>query len=249
MFYGSLFLIMDILEKRFNELNNRAYAHSYSTFSEFLNLDEQSTLNSMYLPCVLYGGYENAERVVAGFGEGVDKNDFPIVCIEIKPAIQKFADKLSHRDFLGALMNLGIKRELLGDIIICDNVGYLFCLEHIADYIVSGLDRVRHTTVKASRIDNPPVSATTPCEPDAIIVPSLRLDAIVSGVFRLSRSESARLFKAGKVFVNARLTESASYQVKDNDIVSVRGMGRFQYLCQLRNTKKDRIVISVIIYK
>lgn len=240
---------MDILEKRFNELNNRAYAHSYNTFSEFLNLDEQSTLKSLYLPCTIYGGYDNAERVVAGFGDGVKASDFPIVCVEIKPVSQKFADKLSHRDFLGALMSLGIKRELLGDIIICNNVGYLFCLDKLAQFVTDTLSTVRHTTVRAVIVNEPPDCAVALPDAQSLIVSSLRLDALVSGVFRLSRNESSKLFSAGKVFVNARLVSSASYQVKENDIISVRGMGRFKYLTQLRTTKKDRIAVSVIIYK
>lgn len=110
-----------MLEKRFNELYNRANQNYYPVFSDFLNLEEQSVLAKSYLPCVLYGGYEGAERVVAGFGDNVCEQDFPIRCVEIKPVNKKFADKLSHRDFLGGLMNLGIKRELLGDIIIFEN--------------------------------------------------------------------------------------------------------------------------------
>ena len=103
-----------MIEKRFEELNERAYERGYNTFSDFLNIEEQSVLKSTYLPCVLFGGYPMAERVVAGFGDDLNDEKFPIVCICVKPLMQKFADELSHRDFLGALMNLGIKRELLG---------------------------------------------------------------------------------------------------------------------------------------
>ena len=62
-----------MIEKRFEELNERAYERGYNTFSDFLNMEEQSMLKSTYLPCVLYGGYPMAERVVAGFGEGVSE--------------------------------------------------------------------------------------------------------------------------------------------------------------------------------
>lgn len=235
-------------EKRFNELYNRAYAKSYQVFSEFLNLEEQSILANAYLPCITYGGYDIAERVVAGFGEDIDKTDFPIRCLIISPVMQKFADKLTHRDFLGALMNLGIKREMLGDIIIADNCGYLFCLEQISEYIQDNLNKIKHTNVKVTETDSLPDNIIKTPEPSELVVSSLRLDVLVSAVYKLSRNETSKLFSAGKIFVNSKLTENTSYQIKENDIVSVRGFGRFTFSYQLRKTKKDRLLVEVIKY-
>ena len=78
-----------MVEKRFEELNERAYERGYNTFSDFLNMEEQSVLKSTYLPCVLFGGYPMAERVVAGFGENLSDEKFPITCICAKPLMQK----------------------------------------------------------------------------------------------------------------------------------------------------------------
>lgn len=236
-------------ENRFNELYNRAYEKSYNTFSEFLNLQEQSVLANTYLPCVKFGGYENAERVVAGFGENVTAGDFPIALLEISPVMQKFADRLSHRDFLGALMNLGIKRELLGDIIVKDNIGYLFCLEHIKDYIIGSVDRIKHTTVTVREIESLPDNAVSVPTEYEKIVSSLRIDAVISAVYNLSRNDSAKLFAQEKVFVNSRQVNSPSYQLKDGDIISLRGFGRFIFDKALRSTKKDRLVISIQKYE
>lgn len=236
-------------EKRFNELYNKAYEKSFNTFSEFLNLEEQSILANTYLPCVKFGGYENAERVVAGFGENITVIDFPISLLEISPVMQKFADRLSHRDFLGALMNLGIKRELLGDIIVKDNIGYLFCLEHIKDYIIGSVDRIKHTTVTVKEIKGLPNNAVSVPVRYEIIVSSLRADAVISAVYNLSRNDSAKLFAQEKVFVNSRQVSSPSYQLKNGDIVSVRGFGRFIFDSVLRRTKKDRLVISIQKYE
>lgn len=232
-------------EKRFNELYNKAYEKSFNTFTEFLNLEEQSILANTYLPCVKFGGYKNAERVVAGFGENITVSDFPISLLEISPVMQKFADRLSHRDFLGALMNLGIKRELLGDIIVKDNIGYLFCLEHIKDYIISSVDRIKHTTVTVKEIKGLPNNAVSVPVRYEIIVSSLRADAVISAVYNLSRNDSAKLFAQEKVFVNSRQVNSPSYQLKSGDIVSVRGFGRFIFDSVLRSTKKDRLVIGI----
>lgn len=238
-----------MLEKRFNELYNRANQNYYPVFSDFLNLEEQSVLAKSYLPCVLYGGYEGAEKVVAGFGDNVCEQDFPIRCVEIKPVNKKFADKLSHRDFLGGLMNLGIKRELLGDIIIFENSAYLFCLDKISNYIKDNLSRVRHTTVEVNEVDAPPVKAVEPKGAEEMVIASLRVDVAVCQVYNLSRNECAKLFETEKVFINSRKLESRSYQLKEGDMVSVRGYGRFQFVSVVRKTKKDRLVAEMIIYR
>lgn len=235
-------------EKRFNELYNRAYTRSYKVFSEFLNLEEQSILANAYLPYTAYGGYDMAERIIAAFGDNIEKSDFPIKCLIIAPVMQKFADKLTHRDFLGALMNLGIKRELLGDIIIADNCGYLFCLEQISKYIKDNLNQIKHTNVTVTETDALPDNIIKAPEPGELVISSRRLDVLVSAVYKLSRNETAGLFSAGKIFVNSKSSSNASYQIKENDIVSVRGFGRFTFLQQLRKTKKDRIAVEVIIY-
>lgn len=232
-------------EKRFNELYNRAYKKSYNIFSDFLNMEEQSILSNSYIPCTTYGGYPMAERVIAGFGENIESSDFPLSYLLIEPVKQKFSDTLTHRDFLGALMNLGIKREMLGDIIVADNCGYLICLTQIAPYIADNLTRIKHTSIKITQIDNLPDNIIREPEPTELVVSSLRLDVLISAVYKLSRSEASKLFTTGKVFVNSKITENTSYQTKENDIISVRGFGRFVFIAQLRKTKKDRFVAEI----
>ncbi|MGN0522468.1 MAG: RNA-binding protein [Eubacterium sp.] len=239
----------DLIKKRLTELYNRSYSRGYTLYSGFLNMDEQSILASLNLPCVTWGGYDMAERVTAGFGDYVQREDFPVVCLCVKPVMQRFADNLNHRDFLGAIMNLGIKRELIGDIIISSNCGYVFCLEQISEYITDNLKRIKHTTVEVSLADRLPDTALEPPEAKELIVASLRLDAIISAVYKLSRNEASRLFAVDKVFVNSRQCSNSSYTVKNGDIISVRGFGRFIFESQIRTTKKDRAVVCVRIYR
>ena len=233
-----------MLEKRFEELYNRAYERGYNTFSQFLTLPEQSELKKMYLPCVLYGGYGSAERVVAGFGEEISNEDFPITCIKIKPLNEKFADELTHRDFLGAVMNLGIKRETVGDIIVDGKCGYVICLDGIADYICDNLTRVRRTSVKSERSAVPECTAEK-FESVTVFAASKRLDVLIGAVYNLSRSEAVKLISAERTFVNSVLTISPSKAVGDNDIVSVRGYGRFILSGEVKTTKKGRLVLEV----
>lgn len=233
-----------MLEKRFEELYNRAYERGYNTFSQFLTLPEQSELKKMYLPCVLYGGYDSAERVVAGFGEDISNEDFPITCIKIKPLNEKFADALTHRDFLGAIMNLGIKRETVGDIIVDGKCGYVICLDGIADYICDNLTRVRRTSVKSERFAVPECTAEK-FESVMVFAASKRLDVLIGAVYNLSRSEAVKLISAERTFVNSVITLSPSKTVGDNDIVSVRGYGRFVLSGEVKTTKKGRLVLEV----
>ena len=173
----------DLIEKRLKELHNRAFGRCYSTFSDFLNMDEQSRLERLNLPCVKFGGYDNAERIMVGFGDNVQGEDFPISYVEITPIIQRFADRLTHRDFLGAVMTLGIKRELIGDIIIKDNGGYLICTEKIAPYICDNLTKIKHTSVEARITDTLPEGVIATPESSIYTVSSCRADVLISAVY------------------------------------------------------------------
>lgn len=242
---------MDILEKRFIELADRAEERSYITFSDFLNMEEKSLLELLKLntPYCFFGGYDTAERCVAAFGYGCEDADFPIVIIKAQPVSPKFADKLTHRDFLGSLMGLGIKREVVGDIVIADNIGYIFCLNSIADYIAQSLDKVKHTVVKCSIIETLPETAQSVPEEKQLIAASERLDVIIAAVYGFSRSEVKEYFTNRKIFINSALCENFSRIPKAGDIISVRGKGRFIYNGVLGNTKKNRLIISVGTYK
>ena len=240
----------ELLKKRLSELSQRAFERGFCTYSDFLNMDEISTALSIkhHCPYLLFGGYENAERCVIGFGEEIEKESFPICCIKIEPLQQKFADSLSHRDFLGSLMNLGINRNTLGDILIKDNCGYLFCLESISEYITENLTRIKHTSVKSTVASSDFEFPVNESEEKEIVVSSLRADAVISSVYKLSRNETAELFNKELVFVNSRAVTKSSVVLKENDVVSVRHKGRFIFCGELRKTKKDRLVVEIRLF-
>ena len=241
---------MDIKD-RFCDLATRAEEKYYTTFSDFLNIEEQSELKSLKLsvPVATFGGYENAERVVAGFGENVENEPFPISIIKAEPLNEKFADNLTHRDFLGSLMGLGIKRQVVGDIKILNNTAFIFCLNSIANYILENLTKVRHTSVKCSVVSEIPTEIADNTEEKEITAPSLRVDAVLAGVYNISRSATKGLFAEGKVFVNCAQCENTSLTLKPCDIVSVRGHGRFEFLSVVRQTKKGKLVLNIKLYK
>lgn len=242
---------MELIEKRFLELARRADEKYYTTFSEFLNAGEEAMLLNLKLdtPFRLYGGYDGAERCIAAFGYDCEEAQFPICVVKIEPVAQKFADKLSHRDFLGSLMGLGIKREVLGDILIKENIGYLFCLDSIAEFIVQNISKIRHTTVKCEIIGEVIESIQSTAVETQEIVASERLDVLVAAVYRLSRNAVKEYFTERKVFVNSVLCENFSFIPKEGDIISVRGMGRFVFNGVSGKTKKGRLVAHLAVYK
>jgi RNA-binding protein YlmH len=238
-----------LLEKRFAELSARAYSRGIRQYSDFLSLSGQDVLLRMRLESkvTLIGGFETAERRIACF----EPNDCdyeqepPITCVCIEPISQKFADRLTHRDFLGSLIGLGIRREVLGDIVIHENRGYLICAEDISGYIIDTLKKVKHTDVKCYAVDNPPKVSTALPDISRVVIASERIDAVVAAVFNVSRSDSQDLFTQGKVFIKGMLTESLTAAPKQGDIVSVRGLGRFIYEGIERETKKGKLRVMI----
>lgn len=155
----------ELLKKRFIELAKKSDSCGIFTFTDFLGLAEQSAFSEIEaqirrIPYTVFGGAEGTERVMLRFGSNDELGydvPFPIKVIRAEPQSQKFADRLTHRDFLGAILNLGIERRCIGDIAIIDNVGYIFVKEDIASFIISDLNRIKHTTVIVSEAENVPI--------------------------------------------------------------------------------------------
>ncbi len=243
---------LNILKNRFSELYNRSQNRNTYCFSDFLNLYEQTVLDSaVKYGYTLYGGYDEAERKIAVFGNENDLGysaEIPVSIICVSPLSEKFSDDLTHRDFLGSVLGLGIKRETLGDIIISENKGYIFALDSISQYIVDNLTKVRHTSVFCEICENIPENALPQPKEKVVIVSSLRLDVLISGIYDISRSKSSSLIEGEKVFINGKMCKSNSLNIENGSLVSVRGYGRFRYTEILGNTRKDRIRILCEIY-
>lgn len=245
-----------LLKNRMKDLADRCYNDNRYTFTNFLSLADQSCFYEIerevnFVKTKLWGGTDRAERVLLRFGSEEQlgyEEEFPIVCFKIEPLMGKFSDELSHRDYLGALMNLGIEREVLGDIFILEKSAILFCLENMADYISENLTRVKHTSVKLSRLKECPELEANKGEIKNIQVASERIDGIISRAFNLSRSDSIRFFQEKRVFINGRVCENNSKQVKAGDRITLRGKGKLDYLGSKGTTKKGKISADIVIY-
>lgn len=244
--------IDDIFKGRINELAAASALSGRFTFTDFLTPAQRSYIlkNERSLPAEInfFGGYEAAERVIAGFGSLAESEyevPYPISILHIRARNTKFSDKLTHRDFLGAVLNLGIERKLTGDILTNKDEGWIFVLSHIADFIEENLTQVKHTSVAVSRVLSLPDALISSPESVYIITPSLRLDAVISKVFCFSRKDAEKLIASEKVFVNSLVKTKSTYELKEGDLVSARGFGRFRYKESRGDTRKGNMKILV----
>ncbi|MBQ2845735.1 MAG: RNA-binding protein, partial [Firmicutes bacterium] len=192
-----------------------------------------------------YGGYDDAERTVAVFlPDYAEVSDCPLCVIRIKtPAGGR---KLTHRDYLGSLTGLGLKREMTGDILTVENGADIIVLEEVKDFILLNYSKAGRTTLTPEA-----VPLTELCIPESKTVmardtvASLRLDNVISSAFQLSRAKAADAIRAGIVFVNSMQCEKPDMQVEEGAKLVLRGKGK-AYLREVGGrTRKDRITIVI----
>lgn len=193
-----------------------------------------------------YGGYNEAERcILMCYPDFLcpDDKDIPIKVIK---AQTKNKSHLSHRDYMGAVLNLGIKREKIGDIVVCEDCGYIFCMDDIAEYIVSQIEKIGNCGVVLTisdfeNIDIPPKQFKEITDS----VNSIRLDALVSTATGLSRGEASSIIQRGGVSVNWEVRDKNDFRPEEGDILSVHGYGRILFYKIGGNSKKGRTFVTL----
>ena len=202
-----------------------------------------------HIKLLLDGGYENAERVRAVFLNpewGEYDRETLLAALRIEYRLQ---DKLGHRDILGALMALGIERDTIGDIISEENRATLICLPEMNEFIAENLAKAGRVGVKISAINLDELQAR---EEEVNIktdtVASLRLDAVMSASFGLSRSKTAELIEAGRVSLNHMPCLQSSKELSEGALISVRGLGRAKLLEVGGVSRKGRIFVRIGVY-
>lgn len=241
-----------LFKKRLLDLARAAYNKNINTYTDFLTLNETSIFLSAKpeLPDVnyeLFGGFDAAERKVLCFcGDSSVKafSDY-IACLKIIPLNKKYSDEFNHRDFLGSIMNLGIERGKIGDILVKEKEGFVYCEAKLSVFLAEILQRIKHTNVRCEVVNGDALTIAPDFKEIKGSVASPRLDAIIALAFQSSRSSILSLISGGKVYVDGKLVESNSYQLKENETVSVRGYGKFIYKGLENQTKKGRYYVSL----
>ena len=194
---------------------------------------------------LFHGGAAECERTCAFFlpdwmePESFDAGEY-IRCVHF----QSFFGEPGHRDWLGAVLALGIGRERIGDIRIRGPEAWIFCLPPVEPLLL-GLDRVGRYTVRALPCllsDVPPEEVRR--ETLTFTVQSLRLDAVTGGIFRISRSSAAELIRLGAVSLNYAVCEKTDAPVREGDVISVRGKGKGSVTQTGGRSKKDRVFVT-----
>ena len=245
------------IEKRLSELAEQSVTENRYRYSEFLSLYELGIFHEMeqelaYAGPFVFGGCDAAERCMLRFGlEEVlgYSEDFPISILEIIPVMEKYAGKLSHRDFLGSILGLGLERTKIGDIFIKDNRACVFVNEGVSEYILTNLTYVKRTKVRVKKLSAVPDNLSPVLVDQSVIVSSNRVDAIIAKLYGLSRDEALLLVKNGCVFIDGRQTVKNAASLQEGQIVSVRGHGRFVFDGEKSKTRKDKIYMSLRVYK
>lgn len=222
----------------------------YCSFSHFLSLEEQmicENVASKYNLCVKkYGGYADAERAMVSFYENDEPEDYAFLCDVVCFPCERF-DELSHRDVLGALMSLGIKREMIGDIIFLDRLCIFFVCSSMSEYVLQNLVSVRKYRINPE-IYVGEVVYKRQYETVFCTVTSMRLDCIVSQVASMSRSSAAEYIEAGVVNLNGCQCLKKDKLVDVGDVLSVRKKGKYKIGEIIGKTKKDRIKLTILKY-
>ena len=245
----------ELCKKRLLDLSRQAEYKGIVTFSGFLNLNEQNIFHG--IACELYtstkcsGGDEGAERQTVAFipdALGYEW-DFPLTAICAVPQYPKYAEKLTHRDVLGALMHLGIDRSKIGDIVCLETKYIIFCEDIICDFIMENLTQIRHTMMRLEKLDRTQSLEVTPqFKEQTEMIASNRIDAIVAKAYHLSRSEASEYLSSEKVFINGKCITNCNQSCEPGAIVSVRGKGRFIFETDHTFSKKGKLRVRFLMY-
>lgn len=242
----------EVFAKKILDYQAQALNHQRMILTPFLNPHEQDIVYKIIghqdLQVKANGGLINAESqrmiICPDFYE-LEDNDFEIVVVEIIYN-QQFG-KLQHKDVLGALMNLGIKRGCIGDIYDDSHI-YFTCTSQTYPYIQEHLKQIKKAKVKLRKTDEK-IEIIHQYTTHTFFLSSMRLDKIVSTMFKVSRQVASESIRSGFVKVNHKEVEEVSFLCHNNDMISFKRHGRVKIVDEERTTKQGNFVVKGYFYK
>ena len=231
------------------ELADTCYRRNIPVYTDFLNLSEQTVfLSNMsefsHVRTFLDGGYEGAERKIVCFLPACEegrppRERLPMLPFKIQSSAGKFSVLCTHRDYLGAVLNLGIDRRQIGDLLVGEGYAYLLCKKAMADFLTEHLISVKRNPVHCILAEFSDLEAQQVLTEMTGTLASLRMDSLLAFFLKSSRSASV------SALVNGKLCTSHIAEPREGDIISVRGTGRFLFCGVLSSTKKGRLLIKI----
>lgn len=212
----------------------------------FLSLEQAAAaknyLEKRNIRFALWGGYAGAERVMLGcFPDWAETDEFPITAVTFK---YRKTDPLSHRDFLGSLMGLGLTRESVGDILTEEGRAVVFLSEDIADFVLNQTRKIGRVGVAVSKGFEGELPKGDALAELSTTVASERLDCVVAAVAGISRGAAVEKITQGLVSVNSFITEKTTLSVNEGDVIAVRSKGKFIIVSLDGRTRKNRVILN-----
>ena len=239
-----------LLTARLRNLIRSAQEKNYPRFSHFLDetgsaLAQQLLREEQAEQYAFFGGFSGARRQMLGICPDYlspEQLEFPIAVLRFS-----FSEKmeLTHRDVLGSLMSLGIKRETVGDIVLEPGTAYAAVCEELADWALQNITRIGRVGVQTQLWDGSQVVLEQKYRCVGVSVASLRLDAVVAAALPASRTVAAELIQAGKVLQNGLPQTQTSRMVSLGDTITVRGKGKFLVGEKTGQTRRGRIHLEI----
>lgn len=241
------------LEAKIRDIIRLSEKHSSPKFTAFLTEEEQAELGGN--PAVGYnsgyfGGYAGAGRKMFGVfpdWQEFDTADFPIDILRIT---KKYPKELTHRDYLGTVLSLGIERNKIGDILVDGEGAYIFASQSVSGHILAQMEKIANCGVKTELADIGEIEIPEQEYDDLFkVVASLRLDSVVAAITNESRNGALNIIKSAKVAVNHKEVTEGSKAVAVGDIISVRGFGRFVIYQEGGRTGSGRLHVHIKKYR
>jgi RNA-binding protein YlmH len=244
----------ELFISRLEDYYSKSELGGYVKFIGFLDEYEKSAalsfLSKRNKNCFMFfGGYECSVReflCIHSDDIPVDKDMFPINPISF---FYRESDVLSHRDFLGAMMSLGIKRESIGDILVSKGSALAFLSDTASKLVVNEINKIGRVGVTVKKGMEAPVSLESSFEKQSYTVASNRLDCIVAAVSKVSRNTALEMINNSLVFVNGIETKDQSKKVSESSVLTIRKKGKYIVDSLSEQNKKGRLRLKIRKYK
>ena len=202
----------------------------------------EKNLSSNDLKIESNGLLDDSERRMVSFNN-IYKSPFPMKLIKIE-STSKFSN-LTHRDFLGGILSLGIERNKIGDLLVNNNTCYVPVHEEVEDFIVYNLNRISKVICNVKVVDDFEFLPKVNFEEEVVLVSSLRIDGIVSKIINISRSKAQAMIEQGQVLIDYVKIKDKSYELKGKERITIRGSGKFILGNSIGNSKSGRIKVII----
>lgn len=202
----------------------------------------QESFNNSLFKVGSYGGFKDCERRMVSFNN-VYNISYPIKVLKIE-SISKF-DSLCHRDYLGAILGLGIRRNKVGDLLLKENVCYLSVCKEIEDFLVKNLNSIGKSPCIVTIVEDNFEELVPNFKDEIILVQSLRIDSIVSKLMRTSRNRAQIIIEEGMVLLDYNKVKDKSREVKVKERITIRGNGKYILDEIVGNSKSGKFKVLV----